>query len=117
MKVLVVDDTAATRLVLCALLQRAGYEAIAAADADEAVRLFVAEAPQAVLTDLHLGTGGSGLTLVDELRKMNGGEALRIGLMTGDAVSGEPTPVGVDVVLGKPVPLSEIESFLNGGER
>jgi len=114
MKVLVVDDISANRLVLTALLRRAGYEASAAANAEEAESRFATDRPEAVLTDLHLGEGADGTELAGRLRRMPGGESVRIGLLTGDARSSLQGTDVFDAVLEKPVSLETLESFLKG---
>jgi len=111
-KVLVVDDVAANRKVLRALLQRVGHEVCVAADAATARRSFEIERPQIVLTDLHLENGEDGFTVAESLRVLPGGDRVRIVLLTGDpVVTAERTEL-VDAVLQKPVSLDDITNFL-----
>ena len=67
-RVLCVDDDAQVRTLITRVLQGAGHECIAAADADEARALLAGEAFAAVLCDINL-PGSSGLDLLRELRE------------------------------------------------
>jgi len=111
-KVLVVDDAAANRLVLSALLKRIGHVAVTAGNAAEARQVFASETPSAVLTDLHLGDGEDGVSLAASLRRMPDGAAVRIALMSADAFLPAVADGVVDAVLEKPVLLEDLVSFL-----
>jgi len=111
-KVLVVDDAAANRLVLCALLKRLGHEVLAASNAAEARRLFSDMGPEAVLTDLHLGDGEDGVALAESLRRLSGERRVRIALMTADAVFPAGSDGLFDAILEKPVSFEALKSFL-----
>lgn len=54
MKVLVADDSAVLRLALSRLLERSGYEVVAAADGLEAIQAFYTENPDLVLLDVGM---------------------------------------------------------------
>lgn len=60
---LVVEDQGALRMLVCDLLERHGFQTAAAADAAEATRLFAEFDPDALLTDIDLGTRPSGAEL------------------------------------------------------
>jgi two-component system OmpR family response regulator len=67
--VLVVEDDDDCREVICETLRDASYVVIEAADAEEALRILLAEdgaKPQIIVTDLRL-PGMSGLELIDVL--------------------------------------------------
>ena len=81
-RVLVVDDDEAFRATVTDMLQAAGVQVIAAADAEEALALFEREAAfDAALTDVGLGTGPDGLALARAMRLRQPG--LPICLMSG----------------------------------
>jgi len=61
--VLVVEDQGALRMLVCDLLERHGFQTAAAADAAEATRLFTDFDPDALLTDIDLGSRPSGAEL------------------------------------------------------
>ena len=62
-RVLVVEDQGALRMLVCDLLERHGFQTAAAADAAEATRLFTEFDPDALLTDIDLGSRPSGAEL------------------------------------------------------
>jgi len=115
-RVLVVDDAAANRLVLVALLNRLGCDARAVADAAAARSLVESWKPSVVLTDLHLGKGESGQSLAESLRLSPGGADLRIGLMSGDAIDDRKGNDVFDAVLEKPITVKELTAFLQLGK-
>ena len=67
--VLVVEDEALTRLNAMAIVEEAGFEAIAASDADEAVRVLESrDDVQAVFTDVQMPGSMDGLGLAHVVR-------------------------------------------------
>lgn len=62
-RVLVVEDQAALRMLVCDLLERNGFETASAADAATATQLFTEFDPDALLTDIDLGSRPSGAEL------------------------------------------------------
>ncbi len=62
-RVLVVEDLAALRMLICDMLARHGFETADAADAAEATRLFTEFDPDVLLTDIDLGSRPSGAEL------------------------------------------------------
>lgn len=69
-RVLVVEDQAALRMLVCDLLDRNGFDTVAAADAAEATRLFAEFDPDALLTDIDLGSRPSGAELAAMLSEL-----------------------------------------------
>ncbi|HTY07831.1 MAG TPA: sigma-54 dependent transcriptional regulator [Candidatus Edwardsbacteria bacterium] len=68
--VLIVDDEAPQRSIVSDILKSAGYEVLAAASAAEALQLLRQRPVQVALTDLKM-PGKSGLTLIEEIRKLD----------------------------------------------
>lgn len=64
--VLVVDDDAAVRAVLREALEQAGHRVVTADDGREGLRLYRAQQPDLVITDIFM-PGRSGIDLVREL--------------------------------------------------
>ena len=62
-RVLLIDDDSSLREVVKFILTDAGHEVLEAADGDEGVRLFEAEAPDLVLTDMRM-PGRDGLEIL-----------------------------------------------------
>jgi signal transduction histidine kinase/ActR/RegA family two-component response regulator len=104
--VLVVDDEEPIREGLRALLQEWGYQAITAADAEQAERAVVALEGRVdlVLSDLHLGRGAGGPEVVASVRRLCDRDVPAI-LVTGDTAGPALRSVagGTDPVLFKPV--------------
>jgi CheY-like chemotaxis protein len=67
--ILVVEDEALTRLNAMAMVEEAGFEAIAASDADEAIRVLESRDDiQAVFTDVQMPGSMDGLGLARVVR-------------------------------------------------
>jgi DNA-binding NarL/FixJ family response regulator len=73
--VLVVEDEALVRSLLVQTLESAGFEAIGAANAVEAVRLLKTLDPDVALLDLDLGPGANGMDLLHIIQQKNAGTA------------------------------------------
>jgi len=67
-RVLLVDDDEAVRGMMVATLEHKGFEAVAAANVAEALRLITTEKFSALVTDLHMPNPGDGLTLITAMR-------------------------------------------------
>ena len=68
--VLIVDDEAPQRSIVSDILKSAGYEVLAAASAAEALQMLRQYPVQVALTDLKM-PGKSGLTLIEEIRRLD----------------------------------------------
>lgn len=103
-RVLVVEDEPLLLDVTVRVLRKAGFDVLAAADADEAERVFATDGPvDALVSDVVL-PGRSGVELANDLRRRDAG--LAIVLVSGyatDAIEADGgLPDGV-TLLGKPV--------------
>lgn len=67
-RILVIDDDAQFRHMLCLMLQQAGYEVLPAADGEEGIRVFRRELIDLVITDIFMPEK-EGLETIRELRK------------------------------------------------
>lgn len=67
-RILVVDDDATLRVIVCLALAEAGHELSAAANGDEALELAVSFRPEVLLTDLDMPEK-DGEGLIDELKR------------------------------------------------
>jgi CheY-like chemotaxis protein len=109
-QILVVEDSAAQRLVLCRMLQSLGHQVVQAADAITALTIASGQAFDAVLTDIAL-PGMTGGALMQALCAQGGptSDALMIGITAGvDGVT------GADTVLRKPVSKQFLVQVLAG---
>ena len=79
MHVLVVEDECLIRMLVCNLLEDAGYACIEAANAIEALALLDSKLcrPALLVTDFNLGPGPNGQTLAREAVSRNSGAARR----------------------------------------
>src|SRR5216684_3398316 len=68
--VLVIEDDAVTRTVVCTLLESAGHTVSEAADGDAGLAMFYANSPDLVITDI-LMPGKDGIETIRELRGTN----------------------------------------------
>jgi CheY-like chemotaxis protein len=63
-KVLVVDDDESTRDTLSLILENSGFQVVAAANVNEALKLIGSQTFDVLLSDLHMPRNGDGLTVV-----------------------------------------------------
>jgi two-component system NtrC family response regulator len=107
--VLVVDDEESQRKVLAGFLRKRGYAVEAAGSPAEALAVAAARAVDLVLSDLKM-PGGSGLDLLDGLRRLN--PEIPVILMTAFATVQSAVAAmkqGAADYLTKPVDLDELE--------
>ena len=111
MKLLLVDDDVLVCSALSRGLIRLGHASRTATTVDAALELAETEAPTAILTDLDLGPGWTGIDLITELRRR--GYAHPAILMTGSdagAARARLAAAGHDDVplLSKPFELTDL---------
>ncbi len=68
--ILIVEDEDLMRGIISGLVAEAGYRAIAAADAEAAISLFTAEAPDLTISDINIGQV-DGLSLLDRIKQID----------------------------------------------
>ena len=68
-RVLVVEDESLTRLLIIEMLEGAGFDVRGCASAAEAIAAYEDLDPDAIVTDIDLGAGPSGLDLIEILAK------------------------------------------------
>jgi two-component system chemotaxis response regulator CheY len=110
-RILIVDDDADVRRTLHALLSRAGYDVMEAADGNEAVRLWRDHGGDLVITDLHMPQKDGIQTIIELLSHSpkariiamsGGGQTRRLDLL------GNATMLGAVLTIEKPFTLSEM---------
>ena len=112
-KVLIIDDEAEIRFVLCEALHLWGYETVEAADAASARAVFLREQPVAVVTDINL-PDGSGLDLLREFKRRNPPPAVIV--ITGNVIIENTISAlrgDADDFISKPVNIHELQLALN----
>jgi signal transduction histidine kinase len=108
--VLVVDDSSETLELLQMLFTRKGYDVIGAGSAAEAVRRVRERPPGLIISDISM-PGVDGYTLLAELRRMPGLEAVPAIALTGYAMDEDRTralAAGFAVHIAKPVDPEEL---------
>ncbi len=115
-RVLVVEDDDVTRLVLEAVLDRAGHRVRTTASAGEALAVLEhVFTPEVVVTDMFM-PGGSGLGLAASLREHPGFRDLPVVFLSGRALPGDVEAARSlsDAYLAKPLAVDELLSTLDG---
>jgi DNA-binding NtrC family response regulator len=107
--ILVVDDEEAQRTVLAGFLRKRGFEVLASASVDEALKLAASRTIDLVLTDLKM-PGRTGVDLLDGIREIN--PEVPVVLMTafGTVASAvDAMKHGAADFLTKPIDLDQLE--------
>jgi CheY-like chemotaxis protein len=120
-KVLVVDDDPDMVRLLSAILDRVGFQPLAAYDGVQGFTLAVREKPCLVLLDLHLPAGG-GISLLERYRMLRGTRDIPVLMITADHTEGLAETAlakGAQGFVLKPVDPEQLEGllkpFLPGG--
>jgi two-component system, response regulator RegA len=108
---LVIEDDAALSRLLCAALEARGIEATCVSSAEVGVLELAERRFDFALVDVVL-PGGSGLYVIDAIRRMDAGERPFVLLMTAGQI-----PVAVDrsvvkVVILKPLDVQAVAGYL-----
>jgi DNA-binding response OmpR family regulator len=110
MKILVAEDSATVRRLVCARLVADGYEVIEAEDGEQALQLTVSERPAALVLDKVMPKI-DGFEVVRQLREREDTRAVPIVMLTerageDDVVGG--LSLGVDEYMPKPFSPKEL---------
>jgi len=107
-RILVVDDEATQRELVCGFLKKKGFEVIAAASGEQALQLFRQEPFELVLTDQRM-PNLSGLALLKAVRAVNPEIAVIVMTAYGNIETAvEAMKGGADDYLTKPLHLEEL---------
>ena len=105
--ILVVDDDASHRTLICDALEEMGYQTLQAANGREALDQLEGDLPQARLLDLRMPVM-SGWGLLDALKKMPRARGLPIIIISGYGFEWEAELVGAAGYISKPVDLDKV---------
>ncbi len=105
--VLVVDDDASHRTLICDLLEEMGYRTRSASNGREALDVLEEEMPQAVLLDLRMPVM-SGWGLLEALKKLPRARGLPIIIISAYGFEWEAELVGASGYVSKPVDLDRV---------
>ena len=115
--ILVADDSADTRAVLCRTLAGRGYRVVEAADGREAVDLALRECPDLILMDLNMPVmdGLAATERIRELREKCGDVAI-VAVTAFDTYGMREAALeaGCQAYLLKPLALDELEAVVAG---
>ena len=106
-KILIVEDDAHIRRLLRATLQRAGHEAVEAADARQALALLDIEHPDVVLLDLGL-PDRDGLELIEPMRLRSAATLIVVSAREDSAEKVAALDLGADDYVTKPFDTEEL---------
>lgn len=106
-KILIVEDDAHIRRLLKATLQRAGHEAVEAADARQALALLDIEHPNVVLLDLGL-PDRDGLELIEPMRLRSAATLIVVSAREDSAEKVAALDLGADDYVTKPFDTAEL---------
>lgn len=87
--VLVVDDEHGIRELLVNALKKTGFNALAAASGESALKMMAKSAPRAVLSDLMMPGGMSGYELIARMRSSSQTEHVPVIVITGKDITEE----------------------------
>ncbi len=107
--ILVVDDDASHRTLICDLLEEMGYRTTQAANGREALDRLEVDMPEAVLLDLRMPVM-SGWGLLEALKKMPRARGLPIIIISGYGFEWEAELVGAAGYISKPVDLDKVRT-------
>ncbi|MBI3149076.1 MAG: diguanylate cyclase [Betaproteobacteria bacterium] len=119
LRILVVDDDAAIRLMVASTLANWGHTVYSASSGEEALRLAVEMSPQMVLVDWVM-PGLDGIGFCKALRATRLGRTIYVLMLTSmedDERVMEAFEAGVDDFLAKPVNLRMLRARLSAGQR
>jgi PleD family two-component response regulator len=119
MRVLIAEDDAPSRLLLCSTVQRLGHECVEAADGDEALERFHETHPEVVITDLEM-PGLDGATLVRRIRSAPDVAYAYVMVVTAqsdEALARDAMEAGADDLVIKPVDPADLERQLIAAQR
>ena len=113
--ILVADDSADTRAVLCRMFSSRGYNVVEAADGREAVKQALRECPDLILMDLNMPVmdGLAATERIRELREKCGDVAI-VAVTAFDTYGMKEAALeaGCDAYLLKPLALDELEEVV-----
>jgi len=105
--VLVVDDDASHRTLICDLLEEMGYATRAASNGREALDLLEERMPLAVLLDLRMPVM-SGWSVLEALRTLPRARGLPVLILSAYGYEWEAELVGASGSISKPVDLDRV---------
>jgi CheY-like chemotaxis protein len=113
-RILVVEDNALNRELLCDWLDAEGYEVISAENLKTALAAVESHPPHVVLLDIQLGAD-DGLSLVSWMREQQGLRSIPVIAVTAHAMAVEQGRIllaGCNACISKPVDFRQLSEHL-----
>ena len=113
-RILVVEDNALNRELLCDWLDAEGYEVISAENLKTALAAVESHPPHVVLLDIQLGAD-DGLSLVSWMREQQGLRSIPVIAVTAHAMAVEQERIllaGCNACISKPVDFRQLSEHL-----
>ncbi|MHB8873117.1 MAG: response regulator [Myxococcaceae bacterium] len=107
--ILVVDDDASHRTLICDLLEEMGYRTTEASNGKEALEMLEESLPDAILLDLRMPVM-SGWGLLEALKKMPRARQVPIIIISAYGFEWEAELVGAAGYVSKPVDLDRVRT-------
>ncbi|MBI4133829.1 MAG: response regulator [Candidatus Terrybacteria bacterium] len=114
-RVLIMDDDESMRGVLLRFLARNGWQAVAASNAEAAMRVLKAAACFAAILDVESESSEDGFAAARKLLALE--PALRVVMMSGNPIYAERARAAGYPFLSKPFNLAELLNILGGAEQ
>ncbi len=122
-KILVIEDNEQNLYLVTFILEKNGYEVIAAVDGKKGISTAIAEKPDLILLDIQLPVM-DGYTVINELKKDPATSVIPVVAVTSFAMPGDrekAMSMGFSGYLEKPINpdtfMSQIKQFLKYSER
>lgn len=105
---LVIEDNEALRSVMAEMFQSIGLNVLTARDGAEALDVLDDFMPDLITLDLHI-PDMSGLSLLQHIRQLRGGQRVTVVVVTGDCCADHPSEAKLaDMFLQKPVSIKDL---------
>jgi DNA-binding NtrC family response regulator len=112
-QIMVVDDDDLVLDVLSKHLSNSGFQPVLASSANEALKILDQVPLRAIVSDLYMGEGPEGLTLLEGIRRSN--QAIPVIIMSGTATASVMEDVirkGAYAFIPKPFEISALLSLI-----
>jgi DNA-binding response OmpR family regulator len=112
-RALIVDDDDAVRSMLCEVLQRDGFEVVAASNVRDALKQIANATFDVLLSDLHMPLAGDGFTVVSAMRHTHP-HALTVVLSGYPALEEAMSAIlaQADEILAKPIHIGSLKELI-----
>ncbi|HAF95984.1 MAG: hypothetical protein A2X34_02285 [Elusimicrobia bacterium GWC2_51_8] len=114
MKILIAEDDAPVREMLCAFISDLGHEVVPTENGRELVQLAMAGRPDLILTDMHMPemTGDSMIAMIDMYVPLAGIPVIMVTGATKDELASAGIPKEISI-LPKPVDFDKLTAEIN----